>query len=122
MLRRARAAKTAQDRYGCRGFVVHYTTNAWGQTALPGHAATACGTAASGWLAQHFWEHYLFTGDRKFLRERAYPVMKEAAEFYLDFLVEDPRTRLLVAGPSLRPRTATAARTARRRMSTWRRR
>ncbi|MGC9973002.1 MAG: glycoside hydrolase family 95 protein [Bryobacteraceae bacterium] len=95
--------RTAKIAYGCRGFVVHYTTNVWGQTALTGNTVYGLWHGAAGWLARHFWEHYLFTGDRKFLSERAYPVMKEAAEFYLDFLVEDPRTRLLVAGPSSSP-------------------
>lgn len=95
--------RTAKIAYGCRGFVVHYTTNVWGQTALTGNTVYGLWQGGSGWLARHFWEHYLFTGDRQFLSERAYPVMKEAAEFYLDFLVEDPHTRLLVAGPSSSP-------------------
>jgi alpha-L-fucosidase 2 len=100
---RAPGRKTAKTAYGCRGFVVHYTTNAWGQTALSGATQYGLWHGASGWLAQHFWEHYAFTGDRKFLSERAYPVLKEAAEFYLDFLVEDPRTKLLVSGPASSP-------------------
>lgn len=95
--------RTAKIAYGCGGFVVHYTTNPWGQTALTGNTQYGLWQGGSGWLARHFWEHYLFTGDRKFLAERAYPVMKEAAEFYLDFLVEDPRTRRLVAGPASSP-------------------
>jgi alpha-L-fucosidase 2 len=56
----------------------------------------------AAWLCQHLWEHYQFTQDRKFLAERAYPVMKEAAEFFLDYLVEDKKGRL-VAGPSVSP-------------------
>jgi alpha-L-fucosidase 2 len=95
--------RTAKIAYGARGFVVHYTTNAWGQTALTGRTVYGLWQGGSGWLARHFWEHYLFTRDRGFLRERAYPVMKEAAEFYLDFLVEDPRTGRLVAGPASSP-------------------
>ena len=55
---RAPGRKTAKIAYGCRGFVVHFTTNAWGQTALTGTPSTACWHGASGWLAQHFWEHY----------------------------------------------------------------
>jgi alpha-L-fucosidase 2 len=94
---------TAQVAYGARGFVVHYTTNAWGQTALTGRTLWGLWPFGSGWLARHFWEHYLYTGDRQFLRERAYPVMREAALFYLDFLVEDPRTGKLVAGPASSP-------------------
>ncbi len=95
--------RTAKVAYGCRGFVVHYTTNLWGVTALTGATVYGLWQGGSGWLAQHFWEHYVFTGDGKFLKERAYPVLKEAAEFYLDFLVEDPRTKFLVAGPAASP-------------------
>jgi alpha-L-fucosidase 2 len=94
---------TAKTTYGCGGFVVHYTTNAWGQTALTGSTVYGLWQGASGWLARHYWEHYEFTGDRKFLAARAYPVLKEAAEFYLDLLVEDPRTKLLVSGPASSP-------------------
>jgi alpha-L-fucosidase 2 len=102
MLRPA-GRRTAKVAYGCGGFVVHFATTPWLQTALTGATQYGLWQGASGWLARHFWEHYLFTGDRKFLRERAWPVMKEAAEFYLDLLVEDPRTKFLVAGPSSSP-------------------
>jgi alpha-L-fucosidase 2 len=95
--------KTARISYGCRGFVVHFTTNAWHQTALGVAGGINLWQGASGWLARHFWEHYLFTGDRKFLQERAWPVMKDAAEFYLDYMAEDPRTGKLVAGPASSP-------------------
>ena len=95
--------RTAKVAYGCRGFVVHYTTNLWGVTALTGATVYGLWQGGSGWLAQHFWEHYAFTGDAKFLKERTYPVLKEAAEFYLDFLVEYPRTKFLVAGPAASP-------------------
>jgi alpha-L-fucosidase 2 len=100
---RAPGRKTARIAYGCGGFVVHYTTTPWGQTALSGATQYGLWQGASGWLARHFWERYLFTGDRAFLRERAYPVIREAAQFYLDFLVEDPRTGQLAAGPSSSP-------------------
>jgi alpha-L-fucosidase 2 len=95
--------RTAKAAYNCRGFVVHYTTTPWGQVALTGNTQYGLWHGGAGWLALHFWEHYLYTGDVKFLRERAYPVMKEAAEFYLDFLVEDPRTKYLCAGPASSP-------------------
>ncbi len=95
--------RTAQISYGCRGWVAHYTTDLWGRTALEMLTAYAMWQGASGWLAQHLWEHYAFTGNRKFLRDRAWPAMKEAAEFYLDYMVEDPRTGKLVAGPSQSP-------------------
>ncbi len=93
--------KTAQVHYGARGFVAHHITDIWGFTSpgdLPRSGLWPTGVA---WLTQHLWEHYLFNPDRAFLA-RAYPVMKEAAEFFLDYLVEDPRGRL-VSGPSVSP-------------------
>jgi alpha-L-fucosidase 2 len=58
---------------------------------------------AGGWIGLHFWEHYLHGGDETFLRERAYPFMKAAAGFYLDYLCEHPTTGRLVSGPSISP-------------------
>jgi len=95
--------KTAEVSYGCKGWVSHFTTNAWGQTALGSPSGINLWQGSSGWLAQHLWEHYAFTGDRDFLRARAWPVLKEAAEFYLDYMSEDPRTGKLVAGPASSP-------------------
>ena len=95
--------RTARTAYGCGGWVAHYTTDVWGHTAIEMLSAYAMWQGASGWLARHFWERYVFSGDRQFLRERAWPVMKEAAEFYLDYMVEDPKTGKLVAGPSQSP-------------------
>jgi len=57
----------------------------------------------AAWCCQHLWEHYAFGGDREFLQKRAFLIMKEAAEFFLDFLVEDPKTGKLVSGPSISP-------------------
>ncbi len=93
--------KTARVHYGARGFVAHHITDIWGFTSpgdLPRSGLWPTGVA---WLTQHLWEHYLFAPDRAFLT-RVYPVMKEAAEFFLDYLVEDPRGRL-VSGPSVSP-------------------
>ena len=55
------------------------------------------------WLAQHAWEHYAFTGDAAYLKKQGYPIMKEAALFILDYLVEDPKTHWLVTNPSHSP-------------------
>jgi len=55
------------------------------------------------WLALHPWERYQFSGDREFLARRAYPVMKEAALFFADYLVRDPKTGQLISGPSNSP-------------------
>jgi alpha-L-fucosidase 2 len=95
--------RTAEIEYGCRGWVAHYTTDIWGHNALEMLSAYAMWQGASGWLAQHLFEHYAFTRDAAFLRERAWPAMKEAAEFYLDYMVEDPHTGKLVAGPAQSP-------------------
>jgi len=57
----------------------------------------------AAWSVRQFWEHYAFTGDKTFLREQGYPIMKEAAEFCLDWLVENPKTGMLVSGPSTSP-------------------
>jgi len=95
--------RTARTEYGCGGWVAHYTTDVWGHTAIEMLSAYAMWQGASGWLARHFWDRYAFSGDRRFLRERAWPVMKEASEFYLDYMVEDPKTGRLVAGPSQSP-------------------
>lgn len=98
---RENGRKTAREVYGSRGFVVSHRTNLNFFTA-PVKGLTTWPTGA-GWLCQHLWEHYRFTLDRRFLSARAYPVMREAAEFYLDWLVEHPGTGLLVSGPSFSP-------------------
>src|SRR5688572_21478542 len=93
--------KTARAHYGARGFVAHHITDIWGFTSPGDLPRSGLWPTGAAWLAQHLWEHYLFAPDRAFLT-RAYPVMKEAAEFFLDYLVEDPRGRL-VSGPSVSP-------------------
>jgi alpha-L-fucosidase 2 len=90
-------------KFGCRGFVVGHTTDLWGWTAMAGQPVWGMWPHGGGWLSAHFMEHYRFTQDLSFLRERAYPILKESAEFYLDWLVPDPRTGLLVSGPSTSP-------------------
>ncbi len=98
---RAPGRRTARIHYGARGFVAHHITDIYGFTA-PGDAARyGLWPTGAAWLCQHLWEHYEFTQDRRFLA-RAYPVMKEAAEFFLDYLVPDAKGRL-VAGPSISP-------------------
>jgi alpha-L-fucosidase 2 len=94
---------TAREMYGARGWVCHVYTDAWGFTA-PG-AGLSWGPFVTGgiWTAAHLWEHYLFTRDKIFLAKRAYPVLKSAAEFFLDYMVEHPRRHWLVTGPSNSP-------------------
>ena len=95
-------SKTAQIHYGNKGWVVHPITNVWGFTS-PGEVASwGMHTGGSAWICSHIGEHYLYTGDKDFLR-RMYPVLKGATEFYLDWLVEDPKTGKLVSGPAVSP-------------------
>lgn len=95
--------KTAQNTYHCRGFVAHHTTDAWFFTSPIGDPQYGMWPTGVAWLCQHLWEHYAFTRDRKFLQEEAWPLMKDAALFFIDYLVEDPKTGLLVSGPSGSP-------------------
>jgi alpha-L-fucosidase 2 len=81
---------------------VHTISNVWGYTSPGEHPSWGQFPAAGAWLCRHLWEHYAFGGDRKFLRY-AYPIMKESAEFYLDFLVEEPKHHWLVTAPSNSP-------------------
>jgi alpha-L-fucosidase 2 len=100
---------TAKVQYGARGWVVHHLTDAWGFTA-PADGVWGVWPVGAAWLARHPWEHYLYTGDRAFLRSRAWPLMKGAARFILDFLVEAPAgspvAGLLVTNPSHSPENA----------------
>ena len=95
--------KTARDVYNCRGFVAHHTTDAWFHTSPFGSVGYGMWTMGAAWCTQHFMEHYRFTGDKKFLKTRAYPILKEASLFLLDWLVEHPKTGKLVSGPSNSP-------------------
>ena len=93
--------RTAHIHYGARGFVAHHITDIWGFTSPGDLPRSGLWPTGAAWLASHLWEHYQFTLDRPFL-QRAYPTMKEAAEFFLDYLVEDGKGRL-VSGPSVSP-------------------
>ena len=97
------AQRTAREFYGARGATMHFTTNVWGFTE-PGNALVY-GLWQDGfaWLCRHLWERWLFSGDRAFLQKRAWPLMREAALFYLDFLTENPATKRFVPGPSASP-------------------
>jgi alpha-L-fucosidase 2 len=94
---------TAQQFYGCPGWVAHVFSNAWGFTA-PGWE-TSWGLHVTGglWIANQLREHYEFSLNREFLAQRAYPVMKEAATFFLDYMTLHPKYGWLVTGPSNSP-------------------
>jgi alpha-L-fucosidase 2 len=94
--------RVAKVDYGAHGWVLHHNTDLW-RAAAPINGPTwgtwPCGGA---WLCQNLWEHYLFCSDREYLR-RLYPILKGAAEFFLDTLVEEPTHRWLVTCPSSSP-------------------
>lgn len=94
--------KTART-YGCRGFVGHHTTDAWHFNAPFGNVQYGMWPHGGGWNTQHFMEHYRFSGDRDFLKKRGYPILKEAALFYLDYLIKHPKTGKWVAGLDTSP-------------------
>ena len=95
-------AKTAKTHYGARGWTVHTIANAWGFTS-PGEVPSwGLSPSAGAWLSQHLWEHFAFSHDTNFLR-RAMPVLRGSAEFSLDWLVPDPKSGKLVAGPATSP-------------------
>jgi alpha-L-fucosidase 2 len=100
---RLSGAETANVHYGCGGFVAHHNTDLWADTAPLDNVFCGLWPAGAAWLAHHLWERYAYDLDEAFLRERAYPGMKEAARFVLDFLVPDPETGELLFGPSLSP-------------------
>jgi alpha-L-fucosidase 2 len=95
--------RTARVHYGAKGFVAHHISDIWGFTAPGDRPRSGLWPTGAAWLTLHLWEHYLFGLDRAFLAT-VYPVMKEAAEFFLDYLVADPRApERLVSGPSVSP-------------------
>ena len=103
----ANGAKTAATNYGARGWVAHHNSDIWAMSGPVGDYGTgnpmwANWQMSAGWLSQHLWEHYAFGRDADFLRSRAWPIMHGAAEFCLDWLVDDGHGRLLTA-PSTSP-------------------
>jgi alpha-L-fucosidase 2 len=95
-------ARTARVMYGARGWVAHHNTDIWRATAPVDGPQYGMWPTGGAWLCQNLWDHYEFTGDRAFLA-RVYPAMRGAAEFFLDTLVEEPKTKFLVTNPSLSP-------------------
>lgn len=95
--------RTASEMLGCRGFCACLTSDVWRWTVPYGSPRWGMWVMGGAWCTQHFMEHYRFTGDREFLRRRAYPILKEASLFLLDWLVSDPATGQLVSGPSTSP-------------------
>lgn len=98
-------ARTARVHWGAGGWVAHHNTDLWRATAPVDGPFWGMWPTGGAWLCRHLWEHYAFGGDREFLAE-AYPLMKGAAEFFLDSLVEHPGRGWLVTCPSVSPENA----------------
>ncbi|QDU55272.1 glycoside hydrolase family 95 protein [Aeoliella mucimassa] len=98
-------AKVAREHYDLPGWVFHHNTDGWRGAAAINATDHGLWPVGGAWFCQHLWWHYQFTGDEAFLRERAYPAMKKSCEFYLAWLIEDPKYNQgwLVSGPSNSP-------------------
>lgn len=94
--------KTAKDMYGARGWVAHHNTDIWRATGAIDGATYGLWNGTGGWTSQHLWSHYLYSGDKTFLAS-AYPVMKGASQFYVDYLIEHPKYKYLVIAPDESP-------------------
>ena len=94
--------ETARTMYGCNGWVLHHNTDIWRCTGLIDRAFWGMWPNGGAWLCQHLWQHYLYTGDERFLKE-VYPALRGAADFFLDFLVKHPRYGWMVTCPSNSP-------------------
>lgn len=99
---RKNGRRTAKVMYNCRGFMAHHNTDIWADTAPQDVCLSSTyWVMGAAWLCLHLWEHYQFTLDKEFL-DQAYPTMKEASEFLLDFLIEGPDGKLITC-PTISP-------------------
>lgn len=94
--------QTAQVAYRCPGWVAHFTTNPWGYTSLGCHPVYGAFVTAGAWCLRHVKEHWLYNGNRSILEE-FYPIIKGASEFFIAYLVRDPRNGYLVTSPASSP-------------------
>lgn len=101
----ATGQQTAKEMYGTRGWMAHHNTDIWRINGAVDGAFWGTWSNSGGWLSQHLWEHYLYSGDRSFLSS-VYPVLKNAAMFYADYLIEHPRYHWLVICPDESPENA----------------
>jgi alpha-L-fucosidase 2 len=95
-------SRTAKVNWGAGGWVCHHNTDLWRATAPIDGPTWGFWPTGGAWLCKHLWDHYEFGGDKKYLA-KVYPVMKGAAQFFLDTLVEEPKHKWLVTCPSLSP-------------------
>jgi len=94
--------ESASEMYHARGWNLHHNTDLWRMTGVVDGGFYGLWPMGGAWLTQHLWQHYLYTGDKAFLKEY-YPVLKGAAQFYLDVLQEEPEHKWLVVAPSMSP-------------------
>ena len=94
--------ETARDMYGAEGWVLHHNTDQWRITGPVDRAQTGLWPVGAAWLCRHLWEHYLYTGDKDFLRQY-YPIMLDAARFFTQTLVKHPTKGWLVVCPGESP-------------------
>jgi alpha-L-fucosidase 2 len=95
-------SETARVMYGAGGWVAHHNTDIWRITGPVDAIEYAMWPMGGAWLSQHLWEKFVYSGDKEYLRS-VYPVLKEASQFYLDFLIEEPVHKWLVVSPSMSP-------------------
>jgi alpha-L-fucosidase 2 len=95
-------ARMAQEMYGARGWVAHHNTDLWRATGPIDFADSGMWPSGGAWLCDHLWDHYEYNGDEKYLKD-IYPVMRGAAQFFLDTLQENPTNHWLVTNPSVSP-------------------
>lgn len=88
--------------YGCRGWTLHHNTDIWRSTGAVDGLKYGIWPTCNAWFCQHLWDRYLFSGNKNYLAE-VYPLMRSACEFYLDFLVREPKNNWLVVAPSYSP-------------------
>lgn len=103
---RSPGRRVADAHYGCDGFAVHHNSDLWRNVSPVDGAWWGLWPMGAAWLSRLIWDHYAFTRDEEFLRETAYPILREAAAFVLDFLVEHPEEDWLVTAPSMSPENA----------------
>ncbi len=95
--------KTAREVYDSPGWVVHTVSNAWGYTGIGEGMAWSMFSASTAWVSTHLWTHYHYTQDKDFLKNEAYPILKKASEFFLDYMAVNPNNGYLMTGPSNSP-------------------
>ncbi len=100
--------ETAKNMYGTRGWMAHHNTDIWRINGAVDGAFWGIWSNGGGWLSQHLWEHYLYSGDKAYLAS-VYPVLKGTAMFYSDYLIEHPKYHWLVICPDMSPENAPQA-------------